>query len=54
MGVISGAKSQMQRSLKMSCSNLEWVVSLLPVGGFVASLTGGNVLTFLYLFMLAF
>ena len=42
MGIISGAKSQMQRSLGLSCSNLEWVVSLLPVGGFIASITGGN------------
>ena len=42
MGIISGAKSQMQKSLGLSCSNLEWVVSLLPVGGFVASITGGN------------
>ena len=42
MGIISGAKSQMQQSLGLSCSNLEWVVSLLPVGGFIASLTGGN------------
>ena len=42
MGIISGAKSQMQRSLGLSCSSLEWVVSLLPVGGFIASITGGN------------
>jgi hypothetical protein len=42
MGIISGAKTQMQKSLGLSCSNLEWVVSLLPVGGFVASITGGN------------
>ena len=46
MGIISGAKSQMQKSLGLSCSNLEWVVSLLPVGGFVASITGGNDLKF--------
>ena len=42
MGIISGAKSQMQRSLGLSCSSLEWVVSLLPVGGFIASITGGK------------
>ena len=41
MGIISGAKPQMQRSLGLTCSNLEWVVSLLPVGGFIAALTGG-------------
>ena len=42
MGIISGAKSQMQKSLGLSCSKLEWVVSLLPVGGFIASITGGK------------
>ena len=41
MGIISGAKPQLQRSLGLTCSNLEWVVSLLPVGGFIAALTGG-------------
>ena len=42
MGIISGAKSQMQKSLGLSCSKLELVVSLLPVGGFIASITGGK------------
>ena len=44
MGIISGAKSQMQKSLGLSCSKLEWVVSLLPVGGFIASITGGKII----------
>ena len=41
MGVISGAKTPMQRELGLSCSQLEMIVAFLPVGAFFASLVGG-------------
>ena len=42
MGIISGAKSQLQQDLKLSCGQLESVVTMLPIGALVASLFGGN------------
>ena len=42
MGVISGAKSQMQKDLLLNCSQVGAIVAFLPVGGFFASLVGGN------------
>ena len=41
MGVISGAKTPMQREMALNCSRIELVVAFLPVGAFVASLVGG-------------
>ena len=41
IGVISGAKTPMQRDMALSCSHIEVVVAFLPVGAFVASLVGG-------------
>jgi SP family facilitated glucose transporter-like MFS transporter 12 len=41
MGIISGAKSQLQRDLKLSCGQVESVVTMLPIGALVASLLGG-------------
>ena len=42
MGIISGAKSQLQRDLRLSCGQLEAVVTMLPIGALVASLLGGE------------
>ena len=42
MGVISGAKRQMQEDLSLSCAQVSAVVAMLPVGGFLASLVGGE------------
>ncbi len=42
MGVISGAKRQMQEDLSLSCAQVSAVVAMLPVGGFLASLVGGG------------
>jgi hypothetical protein len=42
MGIISGAKTQLQRDLKLSCGQLESVVTMLPIGALVASILGGN------------
>ncbi|CAM6054191.1 unnamed protein product, partial [Sphagnum tenellum] len=42
MGVISGAKVQMQRDLVLSCAEVGSVVAFLPIGGFFASLIGGH------------
>merc|ERR1712018_436740 len=42
MGVISGAKSPMQRDMALSCSHVEMVVAFLPVGAFFASVVGGT------------
>lgn len=42
IGIISGAKAQMQRDLELTSSDLEWVVSILPAGALIASLTGGK------------
>ena len=44
MGIISGAKTQLQRDLKLSCGQLESVVTMLPIGALVASILGGNLL----------
>ena len=37
MGIISGAKPQLQGELGLSCYQLEAAVSMLPLGAFVAS-----------------
>jgi SP family facilitated glucose transporter-like MFS transporter 12 len=42
MGVISGAKSPMQRDLGLECSQIGKIVAFLPVGAFFASLVGGT------------
>ena len=42
MGVISGAKVPMQYDLKLSCLQVGSVVAFLPIGGFFASVVGGN------------
>ncbi len=41
MGVISGAKAQMQSELSLSCAQVGVIVAALPAGGFIASLIGG-------------
>lgn len=41
MGIISGAKTQLQRDLRISCGQVESVVTMLPIGGLIASLLGG-------------
>ena len=42
LGVISGAKGQMQRELGLSCAQVGALVAFLPIGGFFASLVGGE------------
>jgi hypothetical protein len=42
IGVISGAKIQIQSELGLSCGQVESIVAMLPFGAFVASLIGGN------------
>ncbi len=42
MGVISGAKTQMQAELGLTCAQVAAAVAFLPLGGFVASLVGGE------------
>ena len=42
MGIISGAKTQMQSELGLRCWHVGAVVAFLPVGAFVASLVGGK------------
>ena len=42
LGVISGAKTQMQRELGLSCAQIGALVAFLPLGGFFASLVGGE------------
>ena len=41
MGIISGAKPQLQTELGLSCSQIQGAVSMLPLGAFVASLCCG-------------
>ena len=41
MGIISGAKPQLQEELGLSCNQIEGAVSMLPLGAFVASLCCG-------------
>lgn len=41
MGIISGAKVQMQRDLGLQCWHISAIVAFLPVGAFFASLVGG-------------
>lgn len=41
IGIISGAKTQMQVELQLSCLQIESIVAMLPLGAFVASLLGG-------------
>ncbi len=53
-GIISGAKSQMQAELGFSCSQISLIVAMLPIGGFVASLFGGELLLLLLLLLLIF
>ncbi len=43
IGVISGAKSQIQNELQLSCAQIEAIVAMLPFGAFVASLLGGSI-----------
>lgn len=43
IGVISGAKIQIQKELKLSCVQIECIVAMLPVGAMIASLMGGKV-----------
>lgn len=42
IGVISGAKTQMQKELGLTCSQIGSLVAFLPLGGFFASLLGGE------------
>ena len=45
MGIISGAKQQLQQELDLSCSQVEWAVTMLPLGAFFASMGCGNALS---------
>ena len=42
IGIISGAKIQIQKEIDLSCFQIELIVAMLPVGAFVASLGGGE------------
>ena len=42
IGIISGAKIQIQKEIGLSCLQIELIVAMLPVGAFVASLGGGK------------
>jgi len=42
IGIISGAKIQIQKEIGLSCVQIELIVAMLPVGAFVASLGGGG------------
>ena len=44
IGIISGAKIQIQKEIGLSCLQIELIVAMLPVGAFVASLGGGKFL----------
>ena len=40
IGIISGAKIQIQKEMDFTCVQIEVIVAMLPVGAFVASLGG--------------
>ena len=42
IGIISGAKIQIQKEMDFTCVQIEVIVAMLPVGAFVASLGGGK------------
>ena len=42
IGVISGAKIQIQKEIGFSCTQIEVIVAMLPVGATTASLIGGE------------
>ena len=42
IGVISGAKIQIQKEVGLSCAQIETVVAMLPIGAMVASLLAGK------------
>ena len=41
IGVISGAKIQIQREIGLTCLQIQVIVAMLPVGAMTASLLGG-------------
>ena len=41
IGIISGAKTQIQKELLLSCTQIESIVAMLPVGAMIASFLGG-------------
>ena len=48
IGIISGAKTQIQKELLLSCTQIESIVAMLPVGAMIASFLGGMFNVYLY------
>ena len=42
IGIISGAKTQIQYEIDLNCLQIESIVAMLPVGAMIASLFGGK------------